>query len=129
MIREVDAGYINDVLDTLASNPTSQHLDELIEYFTTVSYWSAIVTGDAEMAKSEREFAEASIILKSKTADPKLPGVQLEAMATVGSMAERRAEIKAFANAKKLSNLVDALRETINAVKFLGRNDGMNLGT
>lgn len=122
--REIDSEYVAEVLDRLTGNPTAQDLDYLVAAHTQIGYYAAVLAGDAELAKAEREYQEAESFRKHKEADPKLTAGQLEAWATVDSMAHRRAEIKAIVNSKKMTNLWDSVRQSIDAIKFLGKYEG-----
>lgn len=124
MSREIDGAYISEVLDKLTEAPTAQNLDFLVSAHAQIGYYAAVAQSDADMAKAEREYAEAESFSKHKQADIKATAAQLEAYATIESMAHRRAEIKAATSAKKLTNLWDSVRQAIDAVKFLGKYEG-----
>lgn len=112
----------------MTSQPTAQNMDELVRAYSTIGYYFAQMEGDAELAKSEREYAEAEAVQAAKMAEPKTSAAQLEAIATIKTREYRRAEIKARTNAVKMKNLWLSIEQAINAVKFIDRNTGVRMG-
>lgn len=121
---QIDGEYVTSVLELLRSNPTNSDIDTLVEAFATIGYYAAVAEGIANDAEAARKHAEADAILAKRNEDPKASMVILEAVATLKTFDFKKAENKAKANAKKLSNLLDSVEQAINAIKYLGRNGG-----
>lgn len=113
--------YLADVLRTLSSNPTAAELDYLIEAFTTVGFLAAQAEGLAEAAENKRKYEEAQAYLASKSNGEKMTERQAEANALLATRIYRDEEVEARVKARKIKNLLDSLEQTINAIKFLGR--------
>lgn len=123
----MDDNYLKEVFRVLTSNPTQQELDFLIEAYARVGYLASEAELAAESAVNVRKHEEATEWLRAKQG-PKIGerGVSDETatkMALIATHGLRIAEVNAVARAKKISNLLDALRECIHAVKFLGKFD------
>jgi len=115
--------YAQRVLEVLMSNPTAADLDFLVEAYTTLGYLAGEASGEAEMAEAKRKYEEANAYSELKRSGEKITDAQAQARAVVDTWAFRTAEIDAQTKAKKLAHLLDATREAINAIKYLGRYD------
>lgn len=125
MAGQIDDTYVAKVLELITSSPTAAELDELLEAYATIGWYSAETQGMAESAESVRKYAEAEALLNKRNEDIKTPMVALEAWATVKTFDLKREENKRKANAKKMYNLYQAVEQCINGVKFLGRSVGV----
>ena len=125
----IDPKIVNDAIRVLETNPTAAELDYLVTLYSTMGYYAAVAEGMSQDAEAVRKLEEANAFLDARNADPKAPMALIEAIATKQAHELRLAENKSRTNAKKLSNLQDSLREAINAIKFIGRNDsGVRIG-
>jgi hypothetical protein len=117
-----DDDYVAKIFMLLTSRPTSRELDELIEAHTRIGYLAAKAEQVAEMAKAQRDLAEARAFIEAKkTQDKRISVEEAKAVADVNTWPERRAEVDAIGKSRKLRNLWSSVEEAINGVKFLGR--------
>lgn len=121
MIKQ-DNEFVVRVFNVLSQNPTNQHLDFLVEAHTRIGYLAAIAQGEADEAEDRRKYEEATKWREVKDENPKWTQSQVDAAVMIATYDFRKAENKAAENAKKLANLLDSVRESINAIKYLGRN-------
>lgn len=121
---EIDQKYVMKVFRTVTENPTAQDLDFLVEAHGRIGYYAAVAQGEAERAVDERKYHEATKWREVKDENAKWTAAQVEAAVMVGCYEYRRGEHAAMETAKKMNNLLDTVREAINAIKFLGRNGG-----
>lgn len=122
-----DNEFLKEVFRTLTSNPTQQNLDFLIEAYAKVGYLASTAEAVAADAERVRKHEEANEWLRAKQAvgaggKPVSDGVA-DKMALVAVWTLRQTEDQAKAKARKINNLLDAIREAIHAIKFLGRYD------
>lgn len=127
----MDDNYLKLVFTTLTQRPTAQHLDFLIEAYAKVAYLASEAEHAAEEATNVRKHEEASEWLKAKQGpkigDRAVSDETATKMALVATYYLRRNEVEAIAKARKITNLLDALREAIHAIKFLGRYDSSTI--
>lgn len=123
--------YLKQVFQVLTNSPTQQDLDFLIEAYAKVGYLASDAERIAEDATNVRKYEEASEWLKAKqekrVGDRGVSDETANKMAYIATYNLRTREAEAIAKAKKVSNLLDSLREAIHAVKFLGRYDSSNV--
>lgn len=119
-----DATYVEQVMSVLQRTPTAQHLDYLIEAFTRIGRLAADAETIAERAEHHRKHMEATYFLEAKRSVPRPTADEAKATALVESVGEYHAEAEAKANARMLRNLLEAIEQAINAIKFLGRMTG-----
>ena len=118
--------YVAELFKVLSSNPTAQNLDFLVEGYTRMGYLAAQAESDAEYAEAQRKYEEATAYADAKSDHE--PGERVtdsaaQSIAFVRTFDRRKEEIKAREKAQKLKNLLLALEQAINAIKFLGRYD------
>lgn len=116
--------YLADVFEKLNNGPTAQDIDYLIEAYARVGYLAANAEGDAEHAESVRKYEEANAYLAAKKSGEKVTERQAEAEASLAIKPYRDAEAEAWTKARKLKNLMLAVEQAINGVKFLSRSAG-----
>lgn len=122
--REV---YLKRVMEVITNNPTAGELDELLEAFGRVGFIAAEAEGLAEQAEATRKHKEAEAYLHAKTSAPpgeKVTERQAEAQAEIAIKEYRDAEVEARTKSRKLRNLLSAIEQVINGVKFLSRVAG-----
>lgn len=123
--------YLRQVFQVLTSNPTQQDLDFLIEAYAKVGYLASDAERVAEEATNVRKYEEATEWLKAKTekrvGERGVSDETANKMALIATYGLRTKEADSIAKARKVNNLLDALREAIHAVKFLGRYDSSNV--
>lgn len=124
----IDNEYIVEVINVLTNNPTSAELDFLVEAHTTVGYYAAVAEGIANEAEVARKVGEANAILDGRRGDPKMSYALLEAQAISATEDLRIAEAKAKTNAKKITTLLESVEQSINAIKYLGRETSVRIG-
>ena len=113
--------YIERVFRVLAQNPTAQNLDFLVEAFARVGNLAADAEGIAEKATHARKHAEALRYLEAKKTTPRPTDSEAKAMSLIETVPEHHAEAEANARARMLRNLLEAVEQAINAIKYLGR--------
>jgi hypothetical protein len=116
--------YIAKVLKVLYGNPTAQSLDFLVEAFAYVGQLAGDAESLAERATFARKHAHATAYLNAKK-DPKrterVTDKEAEALALTDTAVEAHREAEANDRARKLKNLLEAIEQAINAIKYLGR--------
>ena len=119
-----DAEYVGQVMAVLTRTPTAQHLDYLVEAFARIGRLAADAETLAERAEHHRKHMEAVAFLNAKRQVPRPTADEAKAIAMTESVGEYHAEAEAKANARMLRNLLEAIEQAINAIKFLGRMAG-----
>lgn len=113
--------YIERVIRVLYEKPTAGDLDFLVEAFAVVGNLAAEAEGLAEKATNHRKHMEAVAYLQAKKATPRPTDTEAKALALTETIVEHHAEADANANARMIRNLLEAIEQAINAIKFLGR--------
>jgi hypothetical protein len=121
---DIDQKYVMKVYRTITNNPTAAELDFLIEAHGKIGYMAAVAQGEAEQAESMRKYQDATTWRKVKDDNPKYTAAQVEAMVFIETFDYRKDENKKAEEAKKIANLLDSIRESINGIKYLGRAGG-----
>lgn len=127
----MDDEYLKRVFAVLTQNPTAQDLDFLIEAYARVGYLASIAEAAAAEAVNTRKHEEANEWLKAKANHP--PGEKAvsdgtaDKIAMVATYTLRRNELAAEGKAKKISNLLDALRECLWSIRHLGKYDSAQI--
>jgi ATPase subunit of ABC transporter with duplicated ATPase domains len=112
--------YVATVLSKLSDNPSAQDLDFFIEAYARVGYLAATAQASAERAEAERRFAEASSYAEAKRNGAK-SATDAERASTAATHSYRLDEVSAREKAMKLKNLMLAIEQAINGIKFLNR--------
>lgn len=115
--------FLKRTMRVLQTNPTAGDLDFLVSAYAIVGNLAADAQHDAEVAEMARKVAEANAYRDAKTAGDRVTDTMANNIALANTVAERMAEIDARTRAKKVNALLDAIREAINAIKYLGRYD------
>lgn len=115
--------FLAQTMRTLQSNPTAADLDQLVSAYAIIGNIAADAQHEAEVAEGQRKYAQAVAYGKAKKSGEKVTDAAANAQVTIDTAAEVEAEIDARVRAKKVAALLDAVREAINAIKFLGRYD------
>lgn len=124
----IDNDYFVKVVNALTNNPTGASLDFLVEAHAAIGYYAGVAESIANEAEVARKVEEANVILDGRKADPKASFAILEAQAISATEELRYDEAKAKANARKISNLLESVEQTINAIKFIGRETNVRIG-
>ncbi len=122
--NRIDGAYVASVLDILSDDPSNAEMSMLLEAHVRISYYAAIAQGIYEEAKAVREYNEATCKRDRKLQGDKITGLELDAYATIETWPLKKTEISAQSTAKKLSNLLGSITETVNGIKFLHRAEG-----
>jgi hypothetical protein len=120
--------YVNHVLTLLTGNPTASDIDELVEAYATIGWYAQEAEREYELKELTRKIAQADATVRVKMNDPKATANIVEAQVMIDTRELQSAEVSARANARKLKGLQESIEQTINAIKFLGRNDGVRIG-
>jgi hypothetical protein len=107
----------------LQTNPTAADLDQLVSAYAIIGNIAADAQHDAEVAEMVRKVAEANAYREAKSSGDRVSDTAANSIALANTVSERQHEIDARTRAKKVAALLDAVREAINAVKYLGRYD------
>jgi predicted DNA-binding ArsR family transcriptional regulator len=110
-------------MKVLQTNPTAADLDFLVSAYAVVGNLAADAQHDAEVTEMQRKIAEATAYREAKASGDKVTDTLAINIALANTVAERQVEIDARTRAKKIAALLDAIREAINAIKYLGRYD------
>lgn len=128
MPLQIDNEYVSEVLQRLRSSPTAQDLDYLVAAYTTIGWYAGELQGTADLAESERKYAQAEAYTEGKGSIEKATQAQLESFAVIKTRDHSRAEVRANRNALQMKNLWLSIEQAINAIKFLHRNDSFGGG-
>lgn len=112
--------YLELVMEKLEDNPTSGDLDFFLEAYARVGYLASEAEQRASLAEAQRKFDEASAYVDARQNGAKT-GVDATASATVATKDSRDAEVIARGKAVKLKHLLNSIEQTINGIKYLGR--------
>jgi hypothetical protein len=115
--------FLTRTMRVLQTNPTTADLDFLVSAYAVVGNLAADAQHDAEVTEMQRKIAEATAYREAKASGDKVTDTLAINIALANTVAERQVEIDARTRAKKIAALLDAIREAINAVKYLGRYD------
>lgn len=123
--------YLKGVFQMLTSNPTSQNLDALIEAYARVGYLASEAETAAEEAANVRKHEEASEWVKAKQG-PQIGGRGVSddtatKMAMLATFGLKQREIEAQGKARKIENLLEALRECLWSIRHLGKYDSSTI--
>lgn len=118
--------YLQTVLARLNGSPTSENLDFFVEAYARVGQLAAVAQSLSERAEQERRFAEATAYAEAKRNGAKT-AADAERASIINTGDARLAEIDAREKAAKLKNLLLAVEQAINAIKFLERQTGVRL--
>jgi hypothetical protein len=112
-------------MELLKSNPTAQHLDDLVTSFAILGNLAADAQSLAEEAEMKRKYAQAEAFKRAKEmrSDKPLSDAAANNYAMLETQDEQQEEINARTKAKKITHLLDAVEQNINAIKFLGKFD------
>lgn len=119
-----EADYMKRVMRTLTNNPTAADIDFLVEAFTRVGYLAGEAEKEADMAYARRKYSEAEIWKSLSADEPRKTAAAIEKLVELEVHAARVDEVEAKARATKIKNLLNAIQEAINAIKFIGRMGG-----
>lgn len=114
--------YMAKVMKVITNNPTAQELDFLVEAHAKIGYMASQAEGDADLAYAIRKNEEANAYKRLLDKGEKITAAERLAELEVFDL--RREEINAKTRATKIKNLLESVREAINAIKFLGRYAG-----
>lgn len=123
MNSEKTAEFLTRTMKVLQTNPTAADLDFLVSAYAIVGNIAADAQHDAEVAEMQRKIAEAGSYREAKSSADRVSDTMAINIALANTVAERQTEIDARTRAKKVAALLDAIREAINAIKYLGRYD------
>jgi len=112
--------YLTEVLEKLEDNPTSADLDFFLEAFARVGYLASVAQGKSEHAEQNRRLAEAMAYADARRKGAR-SSADAERDAIVRTNSERVEEINARESAAKLKHLLNSIEQTINGIKYLGR--------
>jgi threonine synthase len=115
--------YLEQVVNNLTTNPTSQDLDFFLVAHAKVGQLVATARNLADEAEARAKVDRASAYAEARRNGAK-SATDAEAMAIVESSNSERAAISARERYQKLAALHRSIEEVINGIKFLGRNDG-----
>lgn len=115
--------FLQRTMRVLQDNPSAADLDYLVSAYAILGNLAAEAQHDAEVAEMQRKVAEANAYRQAKLSGDRVSDTMANNIALANTATERQAEIDARTRAKKVAALLDAVREAINAVKFLGRYD------
>jgi len=115
--------FLTRTMKVLQTNPTAADLDFLVSAYAVVGNLAADAQHDAEVTEMQRKIAEATAYREAKASGDKVTDTLAINIALANTVAERQTEIDARTRAKKIAALLDAIREAINAIKYLGRYD------
>lgn len=115
--------FLTRTMRVLQTNPTAADLDFLVSAYAIVGNLAADAQHDAEMAEMQRKIAEANAYREAKSSGDRVSDTAANNIALANTATQRQAEIDARTRAKKIAALLDAVREAINAIKYLGRYD------
>lgn len=117
--------FLKHTMDLLKSNPTSQHLDDLVTAFAIIGNLAADAQALAEIAEMQRKYAQAVAFKKAKEiqSDKPMSDASANNYAMLATKVEQQEEIDARTKAQKIKNLLEAVEQNIMAIKFLGRYD------
>lgn len=119
-----ESEYVREAYKLVSSNPTSQHLDELIEAHTQVSYFLYRAETATNKAEAEYKLALAKSVLKGKAEDPKRTQQMLDAQALIDANDVFTEYLTHKAMHTQLRLLLQSITEAINGIKFIGRMGG-----
>jgi hypothetical protein len=119
--------FLKRTMVVLKTGPTSADLDFLVSSFAVLGNLAANAQHDAEEAEMKRKVAEATAYREAKMSGEKVSDTTANNIALASTVAERQAEIDARTRSRKIVALLDATREAINAVKYLGRYDSSTI--
>jgi hypothetical protein len=113
--------YIAEVLDKLSNNPTAQDLDYLIEAHARVGYLAATARGRAEQAEATKKYHRATAYADARASGRAKSATDADNIALIETRDYETAEIRARETATKISNLLGSIEQSINGIKYLGR--------
>lgn len=120
--------FLKQTMRVLRDNPTAQDLDFLVSAYAIIGNIAADAQHEYEVAEMSRKMAEARAYQVAKSsAVERVSDAMANNAAFLATEDERLAEIDARTRAKKIAALLDAVREAINAAKFLGRYDSASV--
>lgn len=119
--------YVGEVLAKLSDNPTSQDLDYLIEAHARIGYIAAQARGRAEDAESVRKYQRATAYAEARNSGRAKSASDAENIAIIETRDFEAAEIRAREVAAKLGNLLGSIEQSINGIKYLGRQTDVSL--
>lgn len=112
--------YVAEVLEKLSNNPTAQDLDYFVEAYARIGYLTAIARGMADNSEAERKYQFATEFARAK-GDGAKTSSDADSSATIAVKPFVEKELKAREVAAKMSNLLAAIEQAINAIKYLGK--------
>lgn len=121
--NENESEYMARVMRTLLNNPTSADIDFLIEAYTKIGYLASVAEGDADLAYAVRKNEESSAWKRIMESE-KMSNAAAEKLAELEIFELKQKEVEAKTRATKIKNLLDAIREAINGIKYIGRLGG-----
>lgn len=113
--------YVSEVIERLQDNPTAQDLDYFIEAYTRIGYLVGVARGRAELAEATAKYERASAYANARSSGAAKSATDAEQIAIVESFEHEQKAIRAREASTKLSNLLSAIEQNINAIKYLGR--------
>lgn len=119
--------YVAEVLDKLSNNPTAQDLDYLIEAHAQIGYLAATAKGRAETAEAVRKYERASAYARARESGRAKSAVDADNLALIETRDFEIAEIRARETAAKMANLLGSIEQSINGIKYLGRQTDVSL--
>lgn len=117
--------FLKNTMDVLRRNPTAVDLDSLLSSYAILGNLAADAQALAEEAEMRRKYAQAEAFKRAKEirSDKPLSDSSANNFALLETLVEQQEEIDARTKAKKITHLLEAVEQSIHAVKFLGRYD------
>lgn len=112
--------YLEEVITKLTSNPTSADLDFFLEAYARVGYLASVAQGRRDTAIAERKYQQASAYAQAKR-DGAKTSADAEAASIIATRDVVLEEVRAAEAATKLGNLLDAIEQAINGIKYIGK--------
>lgn len=122
--REIDAEYVNKVIDVMFDSPTAQQMSFLIEAYAKIGYYAAAAESMADEAETALKLEEADSFVETKESDPKASVEMVKSKVMLATTGARDRYNYRKRDARKLKVLHESIEQAINAIKFLDRNAG-----
>jgi hypothetical protein len=118
--------YVEEVIAKLSDNPTAQDLDFFIEAYARIGYLVGVAQGLADREEISRKHAYASAYAAARQNGAK-SSTDADAAATIAIRDFALDEATARERYAKLRNLLAAIEQAINGIKYLGRATDVNI--
>ena len=118
--------YVEEVIAKLSDNPTNQDLEFFIEAYARVGYLVGVAQGMASRSELQRKHAYASAYAAARANGAK-SATDADAAATIAVRDFAEQEVTANERYFKLRNLLAAIEQAINGIKYLGRSTDVNI--